>query len=113
MHLIALSVKGSVLSVNYPFPHKRSVNDRNTRGKVAAHQIIWLAPISLGSKTFKTDLIILGLENVDIILGTDWMTQHQVVLDVAACVLEIHSPALGNLTLYLPSQGCTRSCAFP
>jgi hypothetical protein len=45
-------------------------------GKVVAHQIIRLAPIRLGSKTFKTDLIILGLGNVDIILGTEWMTQH-------------------------------------
>jgi hypothetical protein len=66
----------------------------------------------LGSKTFKTALLILGLENVDIILGTNWMTQHQVMLDVAARALEIHSPTFGDLTLYLPSQETTRSCAF-
>jgi hypothetical protein len=40
------------------------------------------------------------------------MTQHQVLLDVAARALEIHSPTFGELTLYLPSQGNTRSCAF-
>jgi hypothetical protein len=39
------------------FPHKRGV-----------------APIKLGTKIFKLDLMILGLENVDIILGTDRMT---------------------------------------
>jgi hypothetical protein len=40
------------------------------------------------------------------------MTQHLVVLDVAARALEIRSPTFGGLTLYLPSQEPTRSCAF-
>jgi hypothetical protein len=40
------------------------------------------------------------------------MTQHRVVLDVAARALEIHSPTFGDLALYLPSQDSTRSCAF-
>jgi hypothetical protein len=49
---------------------------------------------------------------MNIILGADWMTQHRVLLDVAARDLEICSPTFGNLTLYLPSQEPTRSCAF-
>jgi hypothetical protein len=52
-------------------------------GKIASNQIQH-APIKMGAKIFKTDLIILGLQNVDIILGTAWMTQHQVLLDVGA-----------------------------
>jgi hypothetical protein len=48
---------------------------------------------------------------MDIILGADWMTQHRVVLDVAARALEICSPTFGDLA-YLPSQDSTRSCAF-
>jgi hypothetical protein len=81
-------------------------------GKVATNQLNRNVPILLGSKTFKTKLLILGLENIDIILGTNWMTQHRVLLDVAARALEIHSPTFGELTLYLPSQETTRSCAF-
>jgi hypothetical protein len=81
-------------------------------GKIATNQLNRNVPIQLGSKTFKTTLLILGLENVDIILGTNWMTQHKVFLDIAARALEIHSPTFGELTLYLPSQGNTRSCAF-
>jgi hypothetical protein len=57
-------------------------------------------PISLGSKIFKTTLLILGLEGMDIILGADWMTQHRVVMDVAAKALEICSPTFRDLTLY-------------
>jgi hypothetical protein len=49
---------------------------------------------------------------MDIILGADWMTHHQVVMDVAARALEIHSPTSEDLVLYLPSQDSTRSCAL-
>jgi hypothetical protein len=52
------------------------------------------------------------LDSVDIILGTDWLSRHQAVLDIAARAIEIHSPTCGETTLYLPDQGCTRSCAF-
>jgi hypothetical protein len=82
------------------------------RGKIATNQLNRNVPISLGSKIFKTTLLVLGLEGMDIILGADWMTQHRVVLDVTARALEICSPTFGGLTLYLPSQEPTRSCAF-
>jgi hypothetical protein len=81
-------------------------------GKVATNQLNRSVPILLGSKTFKTTLLILGLENIGIILGTDWMTQHRVLLDVAARALEIHSPTFEDLMLYLPRQETNRSCAF-
>jgi hypothetical protein len=66
----------------------------------------------MGSRIFKTTLLILGLEGMDIILGADWMTQHRVVLDVAARALKIRSPTFEDLVLYLLSQDSTRSCAF-
>jgi hypothetical protein len=66
----------------------------------------------MGSRIFKTTLLILGLEGMDIILGADWMTHHRVVLDVAARALEIRSPTSEDLVLYLPSQDSTQSCSF-
>jgi hypothetical protein len=81
-------------------------------GKVATNQLNQSVPIRLGSNIVKTTLLILGLENVDSILGANWMTWHQVVLDVANRIVEIKSPIYGNFTLFLPSQETTRSCAF-
>jgi hypothetical protein len=81
-------------------------------GKISTNQLIRSVPISMGSKIFKTALLILGLEGMDIILGADWMTHHQVVMDVAARALEIRSTTSEDLVLYLPSQDSTRSCAF-
>jgi hypothetical protein len=69
-------------------------------------------PIKLGSLVFKTTLLIMGLEGVDIIFGTDWLSRHHALIDVAARAIEIHSPFCGEITLYLPNQGCTHSCAL-
>jgi hypothetical protein len=81
-------------------------------GKIATNQLNQNVPLQLGSKIVKTTLLILGMDNADIILGTYWMTQHQVVLHVANRIVEVHSPTCGKFTLYLPSQETTRSCAF-
>jgi hypothetical protein len=69
-------------------------------------------PIQLGSHIIKTTLLVLGLESVDIILGTNWMNLQQVVLDVASRIVEVNSPFCGSFTLILSNQGSTQSCAF-
>jgi hypothetical protein len=61
-------------------------------------------PIQFGSKEIRTDLISLNLVGIDAILGTNWMTEHRVLLDIASRVIEINSPYQGNITLYLPQQ---------
>ena len=53
-------------------------------GKVASNQIVHNAPLSLGSKTVPTTLILLPLEGMDIILGMDWMRRHGVMLDISS-----------------------------
>jgi hypothetical protein len=96
-----------------PFYHaKGSFMIATPGGKIATNQLNRNVPISMGSRIFKTTLLILGLEGMDIILGAYWMTQHRVVLDVAARALEICSPTFEDLVLYLPSKDSTRSCAF-
>jgi hypothetical protein len=71
-------------------------------GKIATNQLNQSVPIQLGSHIVKTTLLVLGLENVDIILGANWMTLHQVVLDVASRIMEINSPFCGSFTLFCP-----------
>jgi hypothetical protein len=60
-----------------PFYHaKRSFMIATPGGKIATNQLNRNVPISMGSRIFKTTLLMLGLEGMDIILGADWMTQH-------------------------------------
>jgi hypothetical protein len=96
-----------------PFCHaKGSFMITTPGGKTLTNQLIQSVPIQLGSHIIKTTLLVLGLESVDIILGTNWMNLHQVVLDMASRIVEVNSPFYGNFTLILPNQGSTQSCAF-
>jgi hypothetical protein len=96
-----------------PFHHTNGgITISTPGGRVATYQINKNVPLRFGSLIIKTNLLILGLDSVDIILGTDWLTRNQVVMDIAARAIEVHSPTCGETTLYLPDQGCTRSCAF-
>jgi hypothetical protein len=91
-----------------PFYHaKVSFMIATPRGKISTNQLNQSVPIQLGSHVIKTTLLVLGLENVDVILGANWMTRHQVVLDVASRIVEINSPICGSFTLLLPSQDST------
>jgi hypothetical protein len=102
-----------VLNANCPSIIPKGLYDCNARGQDYDKSTNYRVPSQLGSKICKSTLLILGMDNVDIILRTDWMTQHQVVIDVANHVIEIYSPTCGKFTLYLPSQGNAQSWAFP
>jgi hypothetical protein len=107
-----ISVKFSA-KCQLPFHHTNGgITTSTPGGRVATYQINRQVPIKFGSLVIRTTLLILGLDSVDIILGTDWLSRHQTVLDIAARAIEIHSPTCGKTTLYLPNQGCTRSYAF-
>jgi hypothetical protein len=69
-------------------------------------------PIQLGSQVIKTDLVLLNLEGIDVILGTNWMTEHRVLLDISSRVIEIDSPYHGATTLYLPKQEYLYPCTY-
>jgi len=99
--------------MGFDFSHtKGSYMISTPGGKIAFNQITRRVPIKLGSKIIKTDLIILGLEGMDIILGMNWMTKHRVTLDIPARAVEINSPDHRATTLYLPFRECINSCAF-
>jgi hypothetical protein len=81
-------------------------------GKIASNQICRDVPIQLGSNLIKIDLILLNLEGMDILLGMDWMTRHQVSLDISSRAVEIDSPDHGTTILYLPQREYVNSCVY-
>jgi hypothetical protein len=80
-------------------------------GRILSNTITKAVPLQLGSKTFLTNLIHLGLGGL-VILGMNWLTQHQVVLDIATRTIEIHSPTSGHTILYLPQVENTHPCSY-
>jgi hypothetical protein len=81
-------------------------------GKITSNQMVKSVPIQLGSQVIKTDLVLLNLEGIDVILGTNWMTEHRLLLDISSRVIEINSPYQGVITLYLPQQEYLHSCTY-
>jgi hypothetical protein len=81
-------------------------------GRVTTGNIVLRVPLELGSNVVPTNLMALSLEGIDVILGMDWLTQHQVILHIATRMVEINSLVVGTSTLYLPSNGSENSYAF-
>jgi hypothetical protein len=81
-------------------------------GKIASNQICRAVPIQIGSNLIKTDLILLNLEGMDILLGMDWMTRHQVLLDISSRAVEINSSDYKATILYLPQREYINSYVY-
>jgi hypothetical protein len=81
-------------------------------GKISSNQICRKVPIQLGSHLIKTDLLLLDLEGMDVLLGMNWMTQHQVSLDISSRIVEIDSLEHESTLLYLPQRECINSCTY-
>jgi hypothetical protein len=73
-----------------PFHHTNGgITISTPGGRVATYQNNKNVPIKFGSLIIKTNLLILGLDSVDIILGTDWLSRHQAVLDICSEVTKV------------------------
>jgi hypothetical protein len=81
-------------------------------GRIASNQICRGVPIQLGSTLIRTDLILLNLEEMNILLGMDWMTRHRVSLDIFSRIVEINSLEYGHTILHLPPQEYIISCVY-
>ncbi len=58
----------------------------------------------MGGKGYKTCLIVLEGQGIDIILGMGWMKAHKALLDTAARVVHLDSPMHGIDVLQLSSS---------
>jgi hypothetical protein len=81
-------------------------------GRVITGSLVMRVPLELGSKVVPANLLALSLECINVILGMDWLAQHQIVLDIATRMVEIHSPTSGQTTLYLPKTEGISLCSY-
>jgi hypothetical protein len=78
-------------------------------GIIFTKQLVMAAPLNLASRLFKTNLIVLEGQGIDVILGMGWMKGLKAVLDIAAHTVHLESPAHGNVVLQLPLSTSTTS----
>jgi hypothetical protein len=76
-------------------------------GKISTNQLLKNNTLNLGGKEYKTCLIVLEDQGIDIILGMGWMKVHQALLDTATRVVHLDSPIYGIHVLQLSSPSAT------
>jgi hypothetical protein len=73
-------------------------------GNIATKQLVMATPLSLAGRLFRTNLIILEGQGIDVILGMGWMKRCKAVLDIAARTVHLDSPTHGSVSLRFPSS---------
>jgi hypothetical protein len=58
--------------------------------------------LSLAGRLFRTNLIVLEGQGIDVILGMGWMKRCKAVLDIAVRTVHLESPTYGSVVLRLP-----------
>jgi hypothetical protein len=74
-------------------------------GKILTRQVIVNPPLDLRGRVYKTSLIVLEGQVIEVILGMNWMKRHKALLDTAARVVHLESSvhSVATLQLSLPS----------
>jgi hypothetical protein len=70
-------------------------------GNIATKQLVMATPLSLAGRLFRTNLIVLEGQGIDVILGMGWMKRCKAVLDIAARTVHLESPTHGSVVLKL------------
>jgi hypothetical protein len=58
---------------------------RTPGGNITTKQLVMVTQLSLAGRLFKTNLIVLEGQGIDMILGMGWMKRYKAMLDITAC----------------------------
>jgi hypothetical protein len=75
---------------------------RTPGGNIATKQLVMTTPLSLEGIVFRTSLIVLEGQGIDVILEMGRMKRCKAVLDIAAHTVHLESPTHGSVVLKLP-----------
>jgi hypothetical protein len=71
--------------------------------------VVLSTPLNLAGRVYKTSLIVLDGQGIDVILGMSWMKKHKALLDTAARIVQLDSPVHGITILQLSTHPVTAS----
>jgi hypothetical protein len=78
-----------------------------TPGGNVTTQLVINTPLNLAGKDYKTHLIVLDGQGIDVILGMSWMRDHKALLNTTFRTMQLDSPEHGIVVLQLPSPSST------
>jgi hypothetical protein len=78
-------------------------------GRVITKELVMHTPLNLTGKLFRTSLIVVDGQGIDVILGMNWMKGHKAQLDIVSRTVSLDSPANGVVVLQLPPSATKHS----
>jgi hypothetical protein len=78
-------------------------------GDIITRQVVLSIPLSFAGGVYKTSLIVLDGQGIDVILGMRWMKEHKALLDTAARTVQLDSLVHGITMLQLSMHPVTAS----
>jgi hypothetical protein len=82
---------------------------RTPGGNVFTKQLAVSTPLNLAGKIYKTHLIVLDGQGIDVILEMNWMRDHKALLNTVARTVRLDSPVHGITILQLVAHPITAS----
>jgi hypothetical protein len=78
-------------------------------GRVITKELVMHTPLNLTGKRFRTCLIVLDGQGIDVILGMSWMKGHKALLDTVSRTVHLDFLANGVVVLQLPPPATKHS----
>jgi hypothetical protein len=78
-------------------------------GDIITTQVILSIPLSFMGRVYKTSLIVLDGQRIDVIVGMSWMKEHKALLDTVARTMQLDSLIHGITVLQLLTHLVTAS----
>jgi hypothetical protein len=104
------------ISKAYTQKHKLAIKSistpymiRTLGGNVFTKKLAVSTPLNLAGKFYKTHLIVLEGQGIDVKLGMSWMRDHEALLNTAAHTVQLDSPVHGITILQLSTHPVTAS----
>ncbi|WVZ81083.1 hypothetical protein U9M48_028505 [Paspalum notatum var. saurae] len=100
----------TLISRSYATKHGYHIDNMKTKYNITApgspidtNQIVRNLRLCIGTEDFYVDPIVLPNQGIDIILGMDWMKEHNVLLDITSRTVQMKSRRSGKIMhIHLP-----------
>ena len=86
------------------FQMKRPYIIRAPGAHLSTSQLVRGVPLDLSGTIFQTTPIVLPSQGIDVILGMNWMKEHDAIINTSPCFIQLNSPTYGSMDIHLSQR---------
>ena len=92
---------------------QREFNIQSPGGQISTTEMVYNVPIKLSGQDFPTNMIVLKNQDIDVILGMNWMYHHGAIIDIMNRTVRINLPDKSShllIQLPFPQKTTEKAC---